>query len=160
MDIGCGLVFGALALKRNFSPAKIVATDLDPRMIASAKKNVTDPSIFFEFADATKLSYENAGFDAVFEYGAIHHIPGPEWKTCLDEIYRVLVPKGRVFIYDNSIESFTTIFGRIIRLISCHPYDSMYKRSEFIDYMKLIGFNIIKEVSLGRYFVIIAEKNG
>lgn len=158
LEIGCGHGFGAKAISKNFSPKKIVATDLDPRMISSAKKNVDDPVIVFEEADAARLPYKNNNFDAVFDYGTIHHIPGPQWKNCLEELYRVLSPGGKVFIYDISIDSFNTLFGRLYKIFNTHPYSSMYKKSEFLDYLKFVGFKILKEVDLGRYFIVIAEK--
>lgn len=158
LEIGCGHGFGAKTIKKYFSPKKIVATDLDPRMIVSARKQIHDPTIAFEVADATKLPFKDDSFSAVFDYGAIHHIPGPSWKDSLRELHRVLVRKGKAFIYDNSIESFHTLWGRINRIISTHPYDSMYKKSEFVDELKLVGFTIIKEINLGRYFIVIVEK--
>lgn len=55
-----------------FSPKKIVATDLDPRQIALAEKNINSEKVNFETADAAKLNYHDNCFDAVFDYGAIH----------------------------------------------------------------------------------------
>lgn len=158
LEIGCGHGFAAKTMLSYFSPKKITATDLDSRMISSAKKQVKDPLITFEAANATKLPYKNSSFEAVFVYGVIHHIPGPLWKKSLDEIYRVLKKNGKAFIYDNSIESFRTLWGRMNKIISNHPYDSMYKKSEFLDYLKLMDFKILKEANLGRYFIVIAEK--
>lgn len=160
LEVGCGHGFGVRAIKRYFSPKKIVATDVDPRMIASARKNIDDSEVVFEEADATKLHYKDNSFDAIFVYGVIHHIPGPLWKNCLKELYRVISPGGKVFIYDNSIESFRTFWGRINKIISVHPYDSMYRKTEFFDYLKRVGFTILKDIDLGRYFVVVAEKQG
>ena len=158
LEIGCGHGFGAKTIKKYFSPNKIIAIDLDPRMVVSARKQIHDPTIVFEIADATKLPYKDNSFEAVFVYGVIHHIPGPLWKKSLDEINRILKKNGQAFIYDNSIESFKTLWGRVSRIISKHPYDSMYKKSEFINYLKSIGFKIQKDNTLGRYFLVITEK--
>lgn len=157
LEIGCGHGFGAQVINKYFSPVKIIATDLDPRMVTSAKKNVTDPDITFEVADAVRLPYSDAGFDAAFVYGAIHHIPGPDWQRCLKEVHRVLAPFGKVFIYDQSIESFSGFFG-LTRFFSSHPYNSMYKRGEFRNYLRSLGFKILKEADLGRYFIVVTEK--
>ncbi|MFH1840859.1 MAG: class I SAM-dependent methyltransferase [Candidatus Shapirobacteria bacterium] len=158
LEIGCGSGLGAKIILKYFSPRKILATDLDPRLIAIAKKNIQEKEITFEMADATKLNYKNESFDAVFDYGVIHHIPFPEWKRCLNEIYRVLKAGGKVFLYDVSIESFNTIYGKIIRLTSAHPYSKMYRKKEFINYLSEIGFKIIKKVEEPRYFAIVAKK--
>lgn len=158
LEIGCGNGVGAEIILKYFSPDKILATDLDPRMITLAKKNVQKREIAFEEADATRLSYKDKSFNAVFDNIAIHHIPSPEWKKCLSEIYRVLKPKGKVFLYDLSVESFNTIIGRLIKLLTFHPYQRMYKKEEFTNYLIKIGFKIIKEAKEPRHFVIVAEK--
>lgn len=158
LEVGCGSGLGAKIILKYFSPQKIIATDLDPRLIAIAKRNIQSKWITVEQADATKLGYKDKTFDAVFDYGVIHHIPTPEWKECLNELYRVLKPGGKVFLWDLSIESFNTIHGRIIRLLSAHPYGKMYRKKEFIDYLSSIGFKIIKEIEESRYFTIVAKK--
>lgn len=159
LEIGCGSGFGAEIILKYFSPKKIIATDLDQRLIVLAKKNVQKKEIVFEKADATKLNYQDRGFDGIFVYGVIHHLPLPEWKNCLKELWRVLKPKGRLFILDLSIESFkTTFWGKIIKLTSRHPYGQMYKKQEFFQYLKSIGFQIIKKVEEPRYFVLVLEK--
>jgi len=87
LEIGCGSGLGAKIILKYFSPRKIIATELDPRLIAIAKKNIQSKWITVEQADATKLSYKDKTFDAVFDYGVIHHLPGPEWKECLNEVH-------------------------------------------------------------------------
>lgn len=158
LEIGCGHGFGVNAIRRNFSPKQIIATDLDSRMIDSAKLRSKNPNVVYEVADATKLRYKNNSFGAIFDYGVLHHIPGPLWKTSLRELYRVLSYKGKLFLYDNSIESFQTFWGRINRIISAHPYESMYTKRELVDYLVSLGFMIRKDINLGRYFVVIAQK--
>ncbi len=159
LEIGCGSGLGTKIILKYFTPSKIIATDLDERQITLAKKNVKDVNIIFEIADAARLNYPDNSFDAVFEYGAIHHIPSPDWQKCLQEVLRVLKPNGKLFVYDVSIESFSKgIYGRFIKYTSVHPYDKMYKKEEFIDYVKSIGFRILKRKDGVRYFNIIAEK--
>lgn len=86
LEIGCGSGFGAEIISKHFSPQKIIATDLDLRLIVLAKRNVQNKKVIFEKADATKLSYKDKSFDAVFDYGVIHHIPAPDWKD--SKMYR------------------------------------------------------------------------
>ncbi len=158
LEIGCGSGGGTEFILKYFSPQKVIATDLDPRLIALAKKNTQSKRITIEQADATKLDYKDKSFDAVFDYGVIHHIPSPEWKECLNEIYRVLKPGGKVFVWDVSIESFSTVYGKIIKLFTPHLYSKMYGKEEFINYLNLIGFKIIKRAEESRYFTIVAKK--
>lgn len=158
LEIGCGSGWGAQAILKYFSPKKIVGIDLDLRQIALARKNIKAKAITFEQADATKLSFKDKSFNAVFVYGVIHHLPSPEAKDCLNEIYRVLKPEGKLFLLDLSIESFMTPLGRITKLFTIHPYDKMYKKEDLLNYLQLIGFKLIKKVEESRYFIIVAEK--
>lgn len=159
LEIGYGSGGGTKMILKYFSPRKIIATDLDLRQIVLAKKNLTDKKIDFGITDATKLNYHNNTFDAVFDYGVIHHIPSPDWKEHLNEIFRVLKPGGKVFLYDLSIEAFDTMWGKIIKLFTIHPYDKMYRKEEFASCLKSISFKIIKRAEESRYFIIVGTKS-
>jgi len=130
-------------------------------MIDLAKENNTDSSIFFEVGDASNLNYETNKFDAIFDFGIIHHIPN--WKDCLRELKRVLKPGGELILEDLSIETFDTPTGRIMKKVFKHPYEVMYKKDEFLNYLKASGFGVIEQKSyhplyLIKYFVVIAKK--
>ena len=145
--------------KKHFQTDRIYAIDLDKRMIDIAKKNNQDDSISFEVQSATKLKYKNNNFDAIFDLMVIHHIPN--WKDCLKELKRVLKPKGQLIIEDLSIETFSTTFGKLMKKVLDHPYKSMHKEDEFVEYLKKIGFKIVvhkKYSTLMRYFIVIAQK--
>lgn len=140
LEIGCGTGNGSQLIKKYFQAKRIHAIDLDKRMVDIAKKNNKDGSISFEVQDATQLKYKDNFFDAVFDLGVIHHIPN--WKDCLEELKRVLKPKGQLIIEDLSIETFSTPLGRIVRESLDHPYDSMHTEDEFARYLEKIGFRI------------------
>ncbi len=159
LEIGCGAGNGSKLIKKYFQTKRIYATDLDKRMIDIAKKNNKDGSISFEVQNATRLNFKNNYFDAVFDLGVIHHIQN--WKTCLKELKRVLKPDGELIIEDLSIETFSTIFGKIMKKLLDHPYESMHKEEEFSEYLRKIGFKILvhkKYSTLIRYFIIVAKK--
>ena len=160
LEIGCGNGTGTKLIKKYFSPKKIEAIDLDPRMIRKAKKKIKDPTISFKVASATKLPYKNNQFDAVIEFGIIHHIPN--WKDCLKELKRVTKPNGELIIEDLSIESFNTFAGKIYKRILTHPYKEMYTKKEFVEELQKLGFKIKHQEThnpfgLVKYFVIIAN---
>jgi ubiquinone/menaquinone biosynthesis C-methylase UbiE len=162
LEIGCGNGTGARLIKRYFSPLKIYAIDLDQRMIDIARRNNADDSIIFGFGDATKLRFKEKQFDAVFDFGVIHHIPN--WEDCISELKRVLKIGGELIIEDYSIETFQTTTGRVLRKLTNHPYERMYRRIDFVEYLKCSGFEIMKEKSyhplhLIKYFIIIARRN-
>ncbi len=163
LEIGCGNGIGARLIKKYFSPLKIYAIDLDQRMIDIAKRNNTDDSIIFELGDATKLRFKDGQFDAVFDFGVIHHIPN--WEDCIKEFKRVLKIGGELIVEDFSVETFETVTGRILRKLTKHPYERMYRRMDLIECLKSIGFEIMKEkicypLHLIKYFAVIAKRIG
>ena len=163
LEIGCGNGIGATLIKEYFSPLKIYAIDLDQRMIDMAKRNHPDDSILFELGDASRLRFEDEQFDAVFDFGVIHHIPN--WENCISELRRVLKIGGELIVEDFSIETFETTTGRILRKLTDHPYERMYRRMDLIESLKKSGFEVLREkiyhpLHLIKYFIIIAKRIG
>ncbi len=161
LEIGCGNGSGTKLIQNYFSPQEIQAIDLDPRMIQRAKKRVQNHAVHFQIASATKLPFKNNSFDALFDFGIIHHIP--DWENAIHEMYRVLKPEGEILLEDLSIESFRGFPGGFYRKILDHPYTKMYTHAQFIESMKENQFEIIHSktynlLGLIRYFVIIARK--
>ena len=105
LELGCGEGQGSKNILRLFNPTSITSIDLDPKMIVRAKRRVHDKRVAFSVGDATNLSFaQDESFDAVFDFGIIHHIPN--WQDCLSEVERVLKPGGLFLLEDLSIESF------------------------------------------------------
>ncbi len=160
LEIGCGNGTGAKLIKKYFHPKSITAIDLDERMIRIAKRKNSDPSVLFEVADAASLPYKNNIFDAVFDFGIIHHIPN--WRDCIKELHRVMKSKGELLIEDLSIETFTSGVGKPLRRILAHPYKTMYTRKDFFRYLQEVGFTMQTKklyAPLGfQYFIVIARK--
>ena len=141
LEIGCGNGHGTKLIKKYFAPRNIVGIDLDERMIRLAKKRNNDRSISFLVMDASKLNFPDKYFDAIFDFGMMHHIQ--DWKDCLKELRRVLKDDGKIILEDLSSDTFKTALGRIMKLLSDHPYADMYSTEDFLNYMKSIGFEII-----------------
>ncbi len=163
LEIGCGQSVGTKLIKKYFNPKKICGIDLDMRMLHRARNQNSDPLIEFMQADATKLPFADDAFDAVFDFGIIHHISN--WKDCLLEIKRVVKPGGVLVLEDASLETFQGRFwGSLLRKMTDHPYLSMYTYQKFSNFLKDINLNIefqekYSPLSIS-YFLIIARKYG
>ena len=140
LEIGCGNGTGTKLIKKYFSAQNITGVDLDEKMIEIAQKRNKDTTITFKVMDASKLDFPDQQFDAVFDFGIIHHIPN--WKDCIKELKRVLKTNGELILEDLSIESFSKDIGKLWRLLSDHPYQYMYTRKQFIDFLNENGFEI------------------
>lgn len=157
LEIGCGQGVGTLLIVRLFKPRKITALDLDPKMVERAKRKVRLSHIHFEQGDASALRFKEEEFDAVFDFGILHHIPN--WEDALKEVHRVLKPKGLFILEDLSIESFKLpLLGWVLRVLLDHPYKQMYKREELLDFTKKNGFKIVAKRMNPFWFNLILEK--
>jgi SAM-dependent methyltransferase len=87
---GTGIVTAALA--RALPGAEILATDLNPAMLAVAAGRLSSPRVSFAPADAQSLPFEDGGFDLVFcQFGAMFF---PDRVAAYREALRVLRPGG------------------------------------------------------------------
>ena len=161
LEIGCGEGQGTKNILRYWQPQAIDAIDLDPKMIARAKRRLTDSRVNFTVGDAANLSFaKDDSYDAIFDFAIIHHISN--WQDCLKELHRVLKPGGYLHIEDGSIEAFTrTAFGRFLKRILDHPYEKMYTKPAFDKELKQLGFETVKadELSSVHMFWKVLQKN-
>ena len=140
LDIGCGNGAGSRLIQKYFRPEKIIAVDLDENMIARARRRIDDPNIDFRVMDAAHLEFPGNSFDAVFNFGIIHHIA--RWRDCIDHVQRVLRPGGTFFVEELALETFAGFPGVLWKVLSAHPYESMFSFDELIGYLKTSGFDI------------------
>jgi SAM-dependent methyltransferase len=95
LEIGCGGGAGTLLLLERPGVRRLVALDLDIRMLLVARRRLSGRRVPLFVADAEALPVAAAAFDAVVDFGAVHLVP--RWERALDEIRRVLAPGGRFF---------------------------------------------------------------
>jgi len=161
LEIGCGNGTGSRLIKKYFSPQRIIAIDLDERMIDIARNRNRDSSVTYRVMDALKLDFDNEQFDAAFDFGIIHHIA--DWKRCIRELKRVLKPGGELVLEDLSVETFTKGIGHLWRILSDHPYGDMYSVRQFTEYLAAEGFKIesfreSNPLGLVRFFSLAAKR--
>lgn len=97
LEIGCGRGVGAEMLLERMGAARVDAFDLDESMVAAARARLRrfGNRARVEVGDATQIDSPGAAYDAVFDFGIVHHVP--QWRDAIAEVRRVLVPGGRFF---------------------------------------------------------------
>jgi len=97
LEIACGTGRVTRHLRERLKEsARLVATDLNPDMIAIAKKIMPDLRIEWEQADAQALAFDDNYFDQlVCQFGLMFV---PDKAMALAEAYRVLKPGGSLLL--------------------------------------------------------------
>lgn len=91
LELGCGTGYFTRELAR--SGAEIVAIDVSPELLETARVSSSAPNVRYEIQNAYDLSYTDAAFDSVVGSSVLHHL---EIQQALREIFRVLKPGGRI----------------------------------------------------------------
>ncbi len=161
LEIGCGNGHGTKLIKKYFGPKRIDAVDLDEKMIEIARRKNDDPSIHYHVMDASRLGFADGAFDAIFDFGIIHHIPN--WRDCISEMNRVLKAGGEAIVEELSSEFFNTIPGRMWKGLLEHPYEKMFSTTEFVNGLVAAGFTMqdFREsypLRLFKHFSLVAKK--
>ena len=97
LEIGCGRGVGTQLIFEVFGADRVTALDLDPDMVQRARARLASygDRVSVDVGDAEHLGSPDESFDAVFDFGIIHHIP--DWRAAVAEVHRVLRPGGRFF---------------------------------------------------------------
>jgi len=97
LEIACGTGRVTAHLREKLmEDARLVATDLNPDMIAIAKKILPDLQIEWSQADAQALAFDDNYFDCVICQFGLMFVP--DKARALTEAYRVLTPGGRLLM--------------------------------------------------------------
>jgi ubiquinone/menaquinone biosynthesis C-methylase UbiE len=103
LDIGCGTGTQAIAVHRQVQPeGSVIGVDISRKMLAAAgrKARRAGADIVFQWADATRLPFEDVGFDVVTVTTVLHMVPPDRRRLCIGEAARVLKRGGRLLLID------------------------------------------------------------
>lgn len=101
MDLGTGT--GALIEKiiKIYPDCEVVGLDPAPAMLQQARSKFKhNPLITFLECSAHKIDAPNNYFDAIVSNYALHHLTDAQKILCANEIYRILLPQGRLIYGD------------------------------------------------------------
>jgi len=128
LEIGCGRGVGAEIILDVFRANTVDAFDLDPRMVRLARQRLAAQGRRARFwvGDATSIPTVDSTYDAVFDFGIIHHVP--HWRHALAEIRRVLKPGG-TFYAEEMLSGF--IQHPVVRRLLRHPQADRFDGASF-----------------------------
>ena len=105
LDLGCGSGWATRLLARLVSDGpegfgQVVGVDVSDEMIRQARVASKDfDNIMFVWGSATQIPWEENFFDKVLSVESFYYYPDQE--RALAELFRVMAPKGRLFILIN-----------------------------------------------------------
>jgi ubiquinone/menaquinone biosynthesis C-methylase UbiE len=106
LDLGCGTGWAvryAASIVKN--KGKFYGIDISPKMIEKAKTSSSDyKNVHFYETSAEQLPFEDNFFDFIICSNSFHHYFSP--SKVLNEVYRVLKPRGRIYIMDPTADGF------------------------------------------------------
>jgi ubiquinone/menaquinone biosynthesis C-methylase UbiE len=161
LQIACGSGSSSSQLMKYFSPGKLSAIDREEELIALARETHARDAYDFYARDVFSLGFGDELFDAVFNLADLHNYR--DWELGLMELKRVLKPGGLLIMEDLSRETFDHAAGRIFKMLTAHPYDSMLTVDGLKEFTLRNGFEILhfeekNPLGLLRYFVMVARK--
>jgi ubiquinone/menaquinone biosynthesis C-methylase UbiE len=149
LEVGCGRGVGSELILDRFGADRVDAFDLDPRMVERARRRLAarGDAVRIAVGDATRIAAPDQSYDAVFDFGIIHHVP--VWRDALGEIYRVLRPGGRFYaeeVLEHALEH--RLWARLFE----HPPEDRFDCDRFREALIAQGFQMIETRTLGRDF--------
>ena len=138
LEVGCGRGVGT-AILLSHGAAHVTAFDIDPRMVALARKRLAADAARCDVfvGDAEHINEPGDAFDAVVEYGMLHHVPG--WEQAVKEIARVLKPGG-TFYFEDILKGFTS--ARLIQALFDHPQVTQFSAAQFRAGLEAAGLGV------------------
>ncbi|HKS77025.1 MAG TPA: class I SAM-dependent methyltransferase [Terriglobales bacterium] len=127
LDLACGTGQPAISVAQKIAPlGRVIATDMTPEMIEATQHNAYSKGISnleAQVADAEHLPFSDAAFDRVTcRFGIMFF---PELDKALDEIRRVLKPRGRIsFLTWGPLDQnpiFSDTMGPFMKVVSVPP---------------------------------------
>jgi len=139
LELGCGRGVGAKVIIEMFGAHRVIAFDVDFDQIRRAMKYISRRNLVGKVnlfvGDAGCLCFPDNTFDAVFDFGVLHHLPN--WRTTLKEVKRVLKSEG-YFLFEEPTKPILGI--SLIKRLLDHPEEGLFTAAEFKMALRDAGF--------------------
>lgn len=130
LEVGCGRGVGTEIIFERFGAREVHAFDIDPDMVEQARRRLSrypPHRLKLYVGDAAAIEEADESFDAVFDFGIIHHVP--EWERAVSEVTRVIKPGGRFFFEEVTTHALDRWF---YRTFLDHPTENRFSAEQFV----------------------------
>lgn len=158
LEIGCGRGAGIEVILQQFHAGHAFGIDLDHLQIERARKRLQskhDGLFTLMQGDVERMPFEDTSFDAVFDFGVLHHVP--DWQRGIAEIRRILKPGGTFFFEEvtrAALKRWT------YRTFLEHPAENRFSEAEFLEELanhRMQPANAVRRVLSGDIFIGAAK---
>jgi ubiquinone/menaquinone biosynthesis C-methylase UbiE len=159
LEIGCGAGFGMDLILEHFGAATVRGIDIDPGMVRLAQSRTSrygDRAVV-STGDASQIHAADGSFDAVFDFGIIHHVV--EWEKAVREVRRVLKPGG-IFIFEEVSKH--ALDRWIYRKLFDHPDQNRFTMKDFVGALEKQGLFVgdnLESFWFGDFFAGVGRAN-
>ena len=150
LDYGCG-IGSSIEKVIKFNPKKITGIDISEVSIQKAISKAKNQGLNVEYKvdNCEKTNFKDNEFDIVYGTGILHHL---QIEKCLDEIFRLLKPKGSlVFIEPLGTNPFINIYRKFTP--NSRSKDEHPLVDKDFDYI----YNKFSETNIKYYGLVFAE---
>lgn len=143
LDIGTGNGFAARLLASQEPRADIYGIDLSEKMIQNASTHKSESEVEYMISDMHSLPVCDNIFDYIFMMDVIEYSPNPD--QALQEIYRVLRPKGQLYCANLFYQETVNIQPELADRDGIHL---CWSKQEFRSELKKCGFTSIEQLHI------------
>lgn len=143
LEIGCG--DGEFTKRLTTLDCFITATDITPKVVTKARKNIKQKNIHFMVDNAEKMKFKDNSFDIVCGISILHHIDA---EKALKEAFRVLKKDGQIFFTEPNLLNPHIYAGLHIswlrKKMEFSPDETALLRWQVVKLLQKIGYSKIE----------------
>lgn len=156
LDVGCGTGYTTEAILRKLETGEVIGIDLTPQQLSKAARKLKPGKVELSLSrgDAENLPFKDESFDAIVSVGALEYFPNP--KKALEEMTRVVKPRGKVVIGGPEFEWFKKIsLNRMLYTPSASEVREFFNKAKLRD-IKCVRTGVDTFFDTKGYVVIVA----
>lgn len=140
LDVGCGLGKTEAFWPQYFPGQPIYGIDVSKESVIVAKSKAQAGASFCIY-DGTEFPYRDDSFNIVLVLTVLHHIDIKLQKHLLQEIMRVLVADGLIFIFEHNL--YNPLTRHVVRSCIFDRGAQMLRKREVEKLLSTVGFKVI-----------------